>query len=253
MSDQNLDRIKLKIAKLLNLAEKASNEHEAANAMSKARALMDAYDLSQIEIIDVAGVAREFLKAEGSRAFAAVPGYLSALCVHIAKFNDCQVVFEWAPVTYKKKAGDALKMGKVIVFRGQKTDVEMAIDMFARLQGTLNGLCKAYFEQAGFEGKYSVKLGSAYKSGAVSTIGKLLEKETAEVRAQLITSTGVGLMVLKSNAVAEYFGEVTYSQSKGKHMDDAASRAYRTGKEQAKAINVHAKHVNHKKTMLESK
>ncbi|WVW37767.1 protein of unknown function DUF2786 [Aeromonas phage Gekk3-15] len=240
---EKLDRIKTKIAKLLNLAEKASNEHEAANAMSKARALMDAYQISQSDIIDVAGVAREFLKAQGSRAFAAVPSYLSTLSVHIARFNDCQVVFEWEPVTYKKKDGDSLKMGKVIVFRGQKLDVELAIDMFARLQGSINSICKAYFEQAGFEGKYSVKLGTAFKLGAVHTIGQLLQKEIDETRAKLVSSSGTSLMVLKSNAVAEYFGNVEYSKGKAKRLDDEGHRAYSEGKERAKKIQVHAKQI----------
>lgn len=98
---ENLDSIKSKIAKLMNLAERATNEHEAASAMSKARKLMDKYDLQQVDILEHNGQKVEMLQADASRAFAACPKWMSTLAVAVATLNDCQAIFEGAEVNYK--------------------------------------------------------------------------------------------------------------------------------------------------------
>lgn len=248
MSD-NLDRIKSKIEKLLTLAERASNEHEAANAMKKARALMDEY---QLEAFDCEGHSINnkgpgFKAARASRAFGTVQRYISWLAVAVARFNDCQCVYESALVTRKKKAGDDLKMGKAFVFRGIAEDVDVAIDMFARLNGIVNGLCMDYMRKTyGDDVRYSMKIGGAFKSGAVLTINRLLAEEMERRRA-MTTSTGTSLVVRKENMVAEYFGEVTYSKSSAKaHADPDAANAIRAGREAAKKVNVTALGINGK-------
>lgn len=241
----NIDRIKSKIEKLLTLAERASNEHEAANAMKKARVLMDEY---QLEVFDCEGYAQggskgpEFKSARASRAFGTVQSYISWLAVAVAKFNDCQAVFESALVTRKKKEGDALKMGKAFVFRGLADDVDVAVDMFARLQGIVNGLCAEYMVKTYGEGyKYSMKLGGAFKSGAVLTLVKLLDEESLRRRSETLTKTGTSLVVRKENMVAEFFGAASYKSSSAKQQNDMdAIRAQHAGREAAKKVNVTA-------------
>lgn len=230
---EDLSRIKLKISKLMNLAEKASNEHEAANAAAKARALMDKY---QLDIMDVEGVeATEFVASSTSRVYAAMPSHVSVLAVAVAKFNDCQAVYDWQWMPEKGK------QGKVITFRGMKDDVEMALDMFARLQGSVEGLCTNYFTcRSGVNG---VKHAAAFKQGAVSTLCELLKKDTDENRAKLQMSNGTSLMVMKENAVAAYFGDAKYVNKKGRSMDDGAFHAYQEGAKRAHDIQVHAKRI----------
>lgn len=206
---QEIERIKSKIQKLLNLAEKASNEHEAASAMAKARALMDKYQLSQLDAMDFGGESVMFTKVLATRFFAAMPEYLRFLPTAVAQFNDCQAMLVRGEVTYKKKPGDALKWGLAVEFRGMVDDVNLAVEMFTRLLGTVNRLCSEYFESKGITGKYPVGLGNKYKSGAIIALCNRLEEYRKERESEM-ASSGTGLMVIKGAAVAEYFGNVEY-------------------------------------------
>lgn len=236
-----LDRIKAKIAKLLNLAEKATNEHEAANAMAKARSLMDKYELSRIDVLEVNGEKREMLASDASRAYAACPAWMQTLAVAVATLNDCQAVFEGAPVTYRTENRPGVRKknwGKKLVFRGFRHDVELAIDMFARLVGALNNLFANWIKEKGHEGRIPMSLNTNFKSGAVATIRRVMIQAKIE-REKLTTSSGTSLVVVKDNAVAEYFGAVSYGTAKAKAFtsDDAAD-AYNEGRIRGHQVEV---------------
>lgn len=241
---EDLDKIKSKIAKLLNLAERASNEHEAASAMSKARALMDKYDLQQVDIIEQDGQRHEMLAADASRAFAACPKWMSTLAVIVAQFNDCQAIFEGAEVNYKtENRPNARKKnwGKKIVFRGFRRDVELAVDMYARIIGALNGIFAQYLKDIGHEGRVPMSLNTNFKSGAVSTITRLLRESIIE-RQKLTVSNGTALVVVKSNAVAEYFGNVSYTTKKARAFtSDESADAYWEGQKRGHQVETHRK------------
>lgn len=240
-NETELDRIKAKIAKLLNLAEKASNEHEAANAMAKARSLMDKYELSKIDILEVNGEKREMLKSDATRAYAACPLWMQTLAVAVATLNDCQAVFEGAKVDYRtENRPNARKKnwGKKIVFRGFRHDVELAIDMYARLIGALNNLFSNWIAEIGHEGRIPMSLNTNFKSGAVHTIRKVMNAAKEE-RQKLTTSGGTQLVVVKDNAVAEYFGTATYSTSKAKAFTNEESRdAFNEGRIRGHQVEV---------------
>ena len=241
---EDIERIKAKISKLLNLAERASNEHEAASAMAKARNLMDKYDLQQVDIIEQDGHRHEMLAADASRAFAACPKWMSTLAVIVAQFNDCQAIFEGAEVNYKtENRPNARKKnwGKKIVFRGFRRDVELAVDMYARIIGALNGLFAQYLKDIGHEGRVPMSLNTNFKCGAVSTITRLLRESIIE-RQKLTVSNGTALIVVKSNAVAEYFGNVTYTTKKARAFtSDESADAYWEGQKRGHQVETHSK------------
>lgn len=231
-----VDRMKAKIQKLMNLAEKSSNENEAASALAKARSLMDKYELTQIDILEVDGVKKEFMEGRATRTFAACPKHIDILAVAVATFNDCQAVRNGEIVNYKKKEHDAKKYGYYIIFRGLKTDVEMALDMMARLMTVINDLCDKYLIEIGHEGKYPVGIGSKFKYGCASGICNKL-KEFQKERDLLTTSAGTGLVLAKGNMVAEYFGNVKYGKSKVK-MDSEQIDHFREGKARGQRVEV---------------
>lgn len=239
----DLERIKVKIAKLMNLAEKASNEHEAANAMSKARALMDKYQLEQADIIDIGGETQEFLSAAATRAFNSIPEYLNWLATAVARFNDCQAVFTYGhPINFKKFDQRQNLLGKRIEFRGLKTDVEMAIDMYARLQGAVNRLCKEWLIEQGHTGRYPVGLGTQFKAGACTRLCERLKALTKERETLTVKSTGTALVVVKGAAVAKYFGEATYKKSNWKgRQDEESVDAYMEGRKSAESVEIQKK------------
>jgi len=237
--EKNLERIKAKIEKLFNLAEGASNEHEAASAMAKARALMDAYQLSRIDILTVNGEEKEFGKQRATRVFNNVPSYMNILSVAVAKFNDCQSCFEWDQKTFKV---NAKQYGKVIVFKGYKQDVDMAVEMFDRLLFAVNNMCARWLVEIGHEGRYPVGLGNKFKYGACHTLCDRL-KELMIERQKITTSTGTGLVVIKGAAVAEYFGEASYVDKKGPkidaELDPEAAMAFFEGRRRGKDVEIH--------------
>jgi len=235
-----IDRIKLKIEKLFRLAEGSANEHEAANAMAKARKLMDEYQLTKVDILNVNGEDREFSKQPATRTFANIPQHMNILSVAVAEFNDCQAVREGAEKHFKayKKT-----WGNRITFRGFKHDVDMAVEMYESLMVLVNKLCAEWLVEIGHEGRYPVGLGSKFKLGACETLCKRLNDLRVE-RQKLTTSTGTSLVVVKGAAVAEYFGEANYSKAKQPKFsaeDPESIIAFTEGKRRAKDVEIQRK------------
>lgn len=235
MEDLELDKIKDRISKLLRMAEDASSPNEAAIAANRARALMDKHQLSEWEVKD--RVEDEFGTSQASRFYSAVPLYLSTFAVQLAKFNDCQVRYEFGPVSHKKKIGE-MPIGKCITFMGFKADVELATEMFKSLSDAVNRLCKEYFDEKGDGRKYSVSLGGIFKRAALGEIARRLQAMTIE-RDALTTSSGTSLVVLKADAVAEKFGLAKYTHKKTREIMNGEEReAAVQGMIRAKSIEI---------------
>lgn len=234
--NDDLSKIKDRIAKLLRMAADSSSPNEAAIAAGRARKLMDQY---QLEAVDIKGEIGEELTARGhGRFFAAIPLYLQYFAVSIAKYNDCQVRFEWGDVTFKKRAGDALKRGKRPCFQGYQSDVDLACEMYDRLEAAVNRLCKVYMDSLGLP-KYSVKIGGAFKHGAINEISRRINSMLKEREALFQESSGKGLMVIKSAAVEEHFGAVEYTEGKKVVVTDyETAQAHNQGREHAKRIEI---------------
>lgn len=227
--DTDIDRIKAKISKLLKLAEGSANEHEAANAMGKARSLMDKYQLTKIDIIEVDGVAKEFKAAQATRAFKACPKHIQWLATSIAKFNDCQAIFENGhEINFKKNDNRVHAYGKIIVFCGYSLDVDICVEMFARTVSAVNRLCAIFLAASGHEGRYPMGIGNAFKQGCADKIGNRLSELKIE-RQKLTTASGTSLVVVKDNAVSEYFGSVKYKSSCSRKLDSESFKAYEAG------------------------
>lgn len=233
---ENLEKIKDRIAKLLRMAEDSSSPNEAAIAAGRARKLMDQY---QIESVDIDGEINEALIARGhGRFFAALPLYLQFFAVAIAKYNDCQVRFEYGIVTFKKRADDRKKTGKRPCFQGYESDVALCCDMYDRLEAAVNRLCKEYMDGLNLP-KYNVRIGSAFKHGAVNEISRRINSMLKERELLFSESAGKGLMVIKSAAVEECFGAPNYKERKGVIIaDNEMADAYGHGREKAKNIEI---------------
>lgn len=239
MSDDNLNRIKSKIEKLFNLAEHASNEHEAANAMAKARKLMDEYQLTRVDILTVGDKQVEFSTEAATRVFANIPVYMDILAVQVAKFNDCQAVRRKDVKTFK---ANKKQTGWAVVFRGMKQDVHIATEMYDRLMFAVNNLCARWLVEIGHEGKYPVGKGGKFKLGAVHTINERLREYMEEREKTMIEQgkhAGTALVVVKGNAVAEYFGNVDYKQAKyNTGNDEDSTEAYFEGLRRGATVDV---------------
>jgi hypothetical protein len=234
---ENLEKIKDRIAKLLKMAEDASSPNEAAIAASRARRLMDQY---QLDAFDVSNrIEEEFGDAQATRFYAAIPTHMDILAVAVAKYNDCQSKkmhgrMEHRMSTKLKREGKAREYGSTkrygfcLMFLGYKSDTELAVQMYERLLETINRLCKEYLTGKGYE-RYPVNVGMQFKVGAALAIITSLEALTVERDAIMdLRGPGNSLMLIKSKNVEDHFGECSYKDSNIKQADADAEIEART-------------------------
>jgi hypothetical protein len=210
MSMDNIEKIKDRIAKLLRMAQDASSPNEAAIAAGRARKLMDEY---QIDAFDVSQrVQEEFGVFGATKYFKKMPTYMSILSVAVAKYNDCQARYDYGRIDFGVDIGAE---GERVLFQGYKSDSELAGQMFERLIGAVNRLCKEYLTAQGFA-TYQVALGLQFKEGAVQAILQRLATMTAERDQITVGAAGNSLVVVKKQGVDAHFGEVKYGSSKAR-------------------------------------
>jgi hypothetical protein len=232
----DLAKIKDRIAKLLRMADDASSPNEAAIAASRARKLMDKYQLSRLDIKD--SFEEDFAEQHTGRFFASMPQYLSLFLTAVAKYNDCQPKFQVGKVDFKKSTDDFKKWGHRAAFVGFSSDVQLAVQMYETLLEAVNRLCKEYMTLHGYKG-YNVRIGGQFKMAAVLTIQERLREMTLERDKIVNESTGTSLVVLKSKAVEARFGEVKYKTINVDVPDDAKARAaYVAGVRAGRSIEI---------------
>jgi Protein of unknown function (DUF2786) len=219
---ENLAKIKDRIAKLLRLAADSASPNEAAIAAGRARKLMDEYQLDQFDI-SAERLTEEFGTLSATGYYSAIPQYMSTLAVSVAKYNDCQ-----AKYVYDTHSVHKHKRGQAVQFLGFKTDVEVAVDMYKRLLSAIDRLCKEYLTGQGYA-TYDVKVGGQFKTGAASAIIATVWAMTLERKLLKSEVTGTSLVLAKSKAVDEHFGEARYQDTKRRTQTSAEQRAYTQG------------------------
>lgn len=215
--NEALDKIKVRIAKLLRMAQDSSSPEEAGIAAGRARALMDKH---QLDAMDIGEQKEEFLAMAATACLKAIPTYMSTLAVAVAQYNDCQARYENGVHAIRTHEN-----GKYVTFLGYTSDVQLAVEMYKRLLGNINKLCKAYLKELGYD-EYDAALGGQFKIGAASAIISTLKSLTAE-RDALVAKAGTSLVTVKKSGVEGHFGVTKYANVK--------SRALTHGEQQAKA------------------
>lgn len=212
----DLAKIKDRIAKLLAMAADASSPNEAAIAAGRARSLMDKY---QVDAFDVQQkVAEEFAKMAAWEKFTdSVPSFIATMAVAIAQYNDCHARYEGGWID--RKSGRV--WGKRIQFLGYKSDAELAVQMFGRLEDAVRRLTKEWFKKTGTP--YSARVARQFELGAVSEISSRIKALTKERDTITHTGTGTSLMVIKKVAVEAEFGATKYGKGRSVGPSDAAA------------------------------
>jgi hypothetical protein len=174
---------------------------------------MDKYQLSEVDIqgeVTEAFGKRDVFRDGKRKPYQNVPVYMSILAVAVARFNDCQSVFERR---FDEKRN---VLGKVICFRGFENDVTLAIAMFNSLMANMNRLCKAFIQAKGITGRHPRDIDTAFKIGCAHELVRRLNDLT-QTRNEVTTTENVGtaLMVVKKNErVNEHFGDWSTSPVK---------------------------------------
>lgn len=208
-----------RVKRLLAMAADGSSPHEAAIAAKRARSLMDKHQLSVEDFAET----DEFGMTNVSKARAFTPLWEQTLAVCVAKYNDCIVDFE-------------LFFGKRrLRFKGFESDVMVAEFMFYYLIENGKRCCKMHMGG----GHYNASVGTAFKSAYASEL-VLKFNELMAAREAESTGAGKGLMVVKSQLVAEHFGAANYGKSSHRRRANAETfAANAAGAEAGRNTSIH--------------
>lgn len=235
---EDIDKIKDRIAKLLRMAADNTSPHEAAIAASRARSLMDKY---QIDAAQIAGdVKEEFGTQRASRDYTNVPTYMNILSVAVAQFNDCQSVTDWNYGEHNK----IKKTRRFIVFRGYKNDADLALAMFTYLINTIDKLCKQHLLDQGITGRYPRDIGEAFKIACSSELCRRIRALTQERNESALADNaaqpGTGLAIIKKvEEVDDHFGGAKYTKSKSYgRLSDGTRDAREAGAREGRKIEI---------------
>jgi hypothetical protein len=221
--NEEFEKVKIRIAKLLNLAKGKANINESAVAASMAAKLMAEYNISNEEIIKVelkksANILEDDIMDVEYKKW---PVWMQSISINIAKLYDCQVTF---------RAG-VEEGSRFIVVRGYEADVLMVKWTFEFLHKEIIRQTERYVKNdTSKNNKRTVR--NSYQIGAVMTVKEMVDEMIKEKQ---INTSGTSLMVLKSQLIEEKFGETKYGNAP-KFKADAD--AYYSGRENAKNINL---------------
>jgi hypothetical protein len=215
-----MEKIIERIKKLMAMAEDASSPHEAAIAAKRARSLMDKHQIDKSDLTEKP----EFGTKTTSWSYAFTPKWMQSLAVAVAEYNDCQVGFKTDHSIQREKRY------KFMEFKGFEVDAILAEYTYQYVCDTITRLCKSYMVAEGYD-RYNARVGDTFKWNAAIQVIRMLNESKKE--RETMTSSGTDLMVVKSQLVAEHFGEAKYGKSSKKQHDDW--EAYRAGKAGAEA------------------
>jgi hypothetical protein len=183
-------------ALLAKTAENGCTEFEAMAALEKARAMMDAYEVTA-EDVELKGEEAIIMAATGKDPNR-VKEFLS---MAIAEFCDCKV--------WRDKQG-------VLQFCGLRPDTELASWLLDSLSSfTLNELATYLWSHAMLDKSQRRQIIKGFTGGCTSRISKRLRELAAASRTQQ-TSNGRALVIAKGNLVRAKMSELGLNLQAGR-------------------------------------
>jgi hypothetical protein len=204
MTAENLESVKRRVQKLLAIAEhERSDPNEAAAAAGMAEKIMRKYQLDYADVIMAALKKGDDLstadivctaKTNGTKTKTVSP-WVGMLAVAVANLNECGC-----------KAGWTETSEACVRFFGYTADVQLSSWTLGYLVETTNRLCNEYkkTEDYAIGGRQVL---NGYRQGVSIGIVQSLKALTKAKKAEIQTSTGTSLMVVKQDAIAAKYGE----------------------------------------------
>ena len=203
-----------KIRKLFAMAKDASSPNEAAIAARQARALMDKFQISEIDLTTT--TSDDFGEVHESFGKTMI-GWVGSLALHVARINDTRVVWSQHPDTGQR----------TVRFSGFLTDAVCSAEMMKYLHKTAMRL------GAAVPGNRAEK--NAYRAGFAKGVGEQVSEILRE-REQIKTSTGTALVVVKSQLVSQRFG--VQKSRRSSRSGSGSAHSYSKGVEAGRSVNL---------------
>lgn len=195
-----------RIRKLLAMSKGNSNPHEAGIAARRARALMDEYQVTEMDLTQVAP--KDFGTADASLNTRNQVFEVSVLAMSIAELNDCII------------EGDRNLDNTILYrFKGLLADAVCATEMFKWLRDDMYRYAALMAE--GRQSRKAYRLGFA--KGIQDQVRNIM-RERGELKER---THGTSLVLVKAQLVTEHFGEQRCGRTRSATASD--SHAYHAG------------------------
>jgi len=224
-----------KVRKVLTLANRASNEHEAAAAAAVAQRFMAEHDLC---IEDIGEVSEEDLKIIKEDVYSSgrLATWRMRLLQHVAACFNCAILINSNPGRRKNSwyGDDSYPGSKTLILVGTSDDISAARAVNDYLSEVVERLAKA---NAHGNGRSYV---NSYKQGMTSRLGQRLKAQSVEIVEEVkehATSAGTELVVVKNANLKSFMA--SYGPSKRSYGNRNIDYAgYHAGKRDADHVSL---------------
>lgn len=211
----NYDSLLNKIKNLLSLAENNSNVHEADNAMQKAQALLQEYNLSLSAVqgftTDNDGITEEMIYNGGKNN----TQWELSLANVVAMNNFCKVI-SFRKTGYK--------------IYGKSTDIELVVYMINNYNSQLQRIYKTQILPKKHPSAHGKSYANSFYIGAVSGLADKLDQGKKEFESK---PGGTELIIYNENAISDYIEDsgikTTHAHSSYKRNHSAYEDGYKIG------------------------
>ncbi len=233
MIDEQLEKVKSKIEKLLRLANNNPNVEEAAAAAKQAQRLMTKYaiekatvqlDGDDMESDDPTSVVGSITVATGKR----LANWRKFLANAIAKHNQCKAII----VNHGVRSE--------LQFVGLGHDTSMCVALYSLLSPMIDRMARSYVKTRNAGRGKAKTIGNSYRLGAVHAINEKMNEGAKEARLDAIASNPLAERALAriedvETKIMEYLGDVAVTKPKSPRMD---ANAWHQGHEDGQRIDL---------------
>ncbi len=220
MRDQVSDKIVQRIKKLMALGLN-SETPEAKSALNKAVALMQQYNVAEMDLNDDGHIKENLLVEEFVEVFSkTTDSWERILGTHIAKAFDSKMI------TIMQGRGQLPKRA----FLGSKSDIALAIYFYKFIRMQIMRGAETQFPL--------VRDQKTYGYGCVMTVSKRLDTMYKK-REKVMTSDSRALIVVKNEDVAKFYDNKYPGRKKGSKMNiNGSSNAFYAGQADGEKIKM---------------
>ncbi|BCG50038.1 DUF2786 domain-containing protein [Ralstonia phage RP13] len=223
------ERIIQKIKKLLDFAaDQRGNMHETAAAARQAASLMTKYNISMASMIEME------IKKDDSHIITEemngwcykgrFPLWITMTAIAVAQAFDCEVRYKTMWDRNHQYYGY-----KYLNIFGYSTDVAVAKWVYAYLLDRQQALADEYWasnkKRYDYSGMSAQHVKKAYLESMAGEMSKVLD-EYKRSREEIILSSGTSLVVVKSDAIKNKFGEFSYGTRENTYVHHASQAGY---------------------------
>jgi len=225
MSDTptELESVLRRVHKLLAIAgDDRANAAEAAAAAGQAEKIMRKYQIEHADVVaasmtrddsfdeqDIGGTMNPSARSQSATTWAGMLG------LAVAKLNDCKA--GWARSS---------TLGVCMRYSGYKSDTQVALWTHLYIVNQMVSALRRHQKEYGSDRTSSERFRKGFIIAVVGNINRAIEEKRAEM-AQAVSSRE--LVLIKSHAVAERFGEQRVRQSRFIQGGDAFRNGYQEG------------------------